>query len=238
MARSGQIEIGLSYHVVFELLQRADPAHRANRLSRARLVSQLCGLNAFPYPTDLGSGHRFSKEGLWQPRITLDDHEIEVIVSHFIQAVQLDPNATPHARRVVTKREYLRRFSEDRPERVMELADRNWPVMFGRSFVGDGTFGQYLAAAISRDEVPADVEIGGSGVAHLEPVGSGCRIHEEEQRHEENLPHLPPLVPTAIVEEAWQEVGASFERFCLTAGIATLSTHDGGGRGAALRPPL
>jgi transposase-like protein len=27
----------------------------------------------------------------------------------------------------------------------------------------------------------------------------------------------------AIVEEAWQEVGVSFERFCLTAGIATLS---------------
>ena len=27
----------------------------------------------------------------------------------------------------------------------------------------------------------------------------------------------------AIVEEAWQDVGASFERFCLTAGIATLS---------------
>jgi transposase-like protein len=30
--------------------------------------------------------------------------------------------------------------------------------------------------------------------------------------------------PAAIVEEAWQEVGASFERFCLTAGIATLAT--------------
>ena len=27
-------------------------------------------------------------------------------------------------------------------------------------------------------------------------------------------------VPVTIVEEAWQEVGASFERFCLTAGIA------------------
>ena len=27
----------------------------------------------------------------------------------------------------------------------------------------------------------------------------------------------------AIVEEAWQEVGASFERFCLTAGLATLA---------------
>ena len=28
----------------------------------------------------------------------------------------------------------------------------------------------------------------------------------------------------AAVEEAWQEVGASFERFCLTAGIATLAS--------------
>ena len=31
------------------------------------------------------------------------------------------------------------------------------------------------------------------------------------------------VVPVAIAEEAWQEVGASFERFCLTAGIATLA---------------
>ena len=30
------------------------------------------------------------------------------------------------------------------------------------------------------------------------------------------------VVPAAIVEDAWQEVGASFERFCLTSGIATL----------------
>ena len=31
------------------------------------------------------------------------------------------------------------------------------------------------------------------------------------------------VFPGAIVEEAWQQVGASFERFCLTAGIATLA---------------
>ncbi len=35
---------------------------------------------------------------------------------------------------------------------------------------------------------------------------------------------LAAVVPAAIVEDAWQEVGASFERFCLTAGIATLAT--------------
>ena len=29
--------------------------------------------------------------------------------------------------------------------------------------------------------------------------------------------------PAAMAENAWQEVGASFERFCLTAGLATLA---------------
>ena len=32
------------------------------------------------------------------------------------------------------------------------------------------------------------------------------------------------IIPSAIVTEAWQDVGASFERFCLTAGIASLSS--------------
>jgi len=32
------------------------------------------------------------------------------------------------------------------------------------------------------------------------------------------------VFPAAIVEEAWQQVGASFERFCL-------NCHDGGIRG-------
>jgi len=152
IGRSGRIEIGLSYHVVFELLQRADSEHRGNRLSRARLLSELCGRNAFPYPTDLGDGHRFSNEGLWQPRVTLDDHEIEIIVGHFIRAVQHDPEATPHARRSVTRRKYLRRLAEEYPDRVITLARRNWPVMFGKSIVEDGTFGRYLAAGMSRDE--------------------------------------------------------------------------------------
>lgn len=35
---------------------------------------------------------------------------------------------------------------------------------------------------------------------------------------------LTAVVPAANIEEAWQEVGASFERFCLNAGLATLSS--------------
>jgi putative transposase len=31
------------------------------------------------------------------------------------------------------------------------------------------------------------------------------------------------VVPAAIIEDAWQEVGASFERFCLATGLSTLA---------------
>lgn len=152
LARLGRIEIGLSYHVVFELLQRADPEHRDNRLSRARLLSELCSLNAFPYPTDLGGGHRFSKEGLWQLRITLDDHEIEVIVSHLIESIRCAPETTVHVRRIATRRKYLSRWAEEYPGRFSDIAERNWPIMFGRSMIQDGTFGRYVAGAMSRDD--------------------------------------------------------------------------------------
>jgi len=32
------------------------------------------------------------------------------------------------------------------------------------------------------------------------------------------------VVAAGIVEQAWEEVGASFERFCLNAGLATLAS--------------
>lgn len=40
-----------------------------------------------------------------------------------------------------------------------------------------------------------------------------------------NTPNVPSSAPDCaeLLKEAWQEVGASFERFCLTAGIASLS---------------
>jgi hypothetical protein len=60
MKESRRIEIGLSYYIVFELLQKAEPKFRDDRLARAELLTQLCGQNAFSYPTDLPHGNDFS----------------------------------------------------------------------------------------------------------------------------------------------------------------------------------
>jgi hypothetical protein len=67
MAALGKIQIGLSYHVVFGLLQKAAPEYREDRLTRARLLVELCGKNAFPYQTDLGQGYKFSTEAYGYP---------------------------------------------------------------------------------------------------------------------------------------------------------------------------
>ena len=40
-AAVGKIQIGLFYHVVFELLQKAAPQYREDRLARARFLVEL-----------------------------------------------------------------------------------------------------------------------------------------------------------------------------------------------------
>jgi hypothetical protein len=56
----------------------------------------------------------------------------------------------------------------------------------------------------------------------FEPVGSGCWTHKGATPWG-SLSTPAGVVPAAIGEEAWQEVGVSFERFCLTADIVALA---------------
>jgi len=62
----------------------------------------------------------------------------------------------------------------------------------------------------------------GERVARLEPVGSGCRILEGSNAMKKTTTSAA-VMPSVLIEEAVDEVRASFERLCLTAGLATLS---------------
>jgi hypothetical protein len=127
----GTIEIGLSYHLVFELLQRAEPKYREDRMARARLLTELCGRNAFPYPTDLGQGHRFSKEGLWSPRSDLEDLEIERVVERVLEAIRQLPGLSRHERRVLWTRAYFAKWLGENRVRANQLVLAAWPLGFG-----------------------------------------------------------------------------------------------------------
>jgi hypothetical protein len=149
-AAKGEIAIGLSYHVVFELLQYAPPKYRNDRLARADLLKALCWPYAFPYPTDLGAGYRFSNDGLWVPRIDLEDIEIERLIEHLMQAMAGDEELPADLQKIARNRLYFSSWSRAEPARFVEIALHYWPVLFGQSFVADGGLQRYLAGMLSR----------------------------------------------------------------------------------------
>ena len=152
MTKNGQIEIGLSYHIVFELLQKTEPKYQPDQLARARLLKQLCGPNAFPYPSDLGQGYGFSTEGLWVPRAELDEIEIEHLVQNVMQAVATHHELNRHERRVFSKRSYFVEWTRNNPSKSSQLSADHWPLLFGREFEKNGDFRKYLLGEITRTE--------------------------------------------------------------------------------------
>jgi hypothetical protein len=149
MVELGKIQIGLSYHVVFELLQKATPQYREDRLARARLLVELCGKNAFPYPTDLGQGDKFSTEGLWIPRIELEDFEVENIVDHYADAVARQLNLSRPQRRAFSN---LRNFVKWARADERRLREFPWSAPFGPKFAESGEFRRYVLGEITREE--------------------------------------------------------------------------------------
>jgi hypothetical protein len=149
MAERGKIQIGLSYHVVFELLQKAAPEYREDRLARARLLVELCGKNAFPYPTDLGQGYKFSTEGLWIPCIELEDFEVESIVAHYADAVARQLNLSRQQRRAFSRRRNLVNWARADERRLREFP---WSAPFGPKFAESGEFRRYVLGEITRAE--------------------------------------------------------------------------------------
>ena len=149
MVELGKIQIGLSYHVVFELLQNATPQYREDRLARARLLVELCRKNAFPYPTDLGQGDKFSTEGLWIPRIELEDFEVENIVDHYADAAARQLNLSRSQRRAFSKRRNLVNWARADERRLREFP---WSAPFGPKFAESGDFRRYVLGEITRAE--------------------------------------------------------------------------------------
>jgi hypothetical protein len=154
---SGRIEIALSYHVVFELLQKAEPRFREDRLARARLLKQLCGQNALPYPTDLGEGYRFSQDGLWVPRIYLEEIEIERLVEHVIRTIAERPDLNSHERKALSKRKFFVEWLRNNPSKSKWLLEDHWPLPFGRSFAESGDFRRYILGDMPQEDANKDL---------------------------------------------------------------------------------
>ena len=142
----------MSYHIIFELLQKAAPEHREDRLARARLLKEFCGQNAFPYGRDLGLGHRFPNNGIWMPRVALEECEVERLVSELLKLVARDPFFTREQRRRLSKRDAFTAYVRSEPTILNLLPGEKWPLPFGREFAKSGDLRRYILGKISRED--------------------------------------------------------------------------------------
>src|SRR5262249_44279777 len=126
MAADGHVEIGLSYHIVFEFLQPTAPRYRAERLARARPLQELCGENAFPYGRDLGKGYGFSKDGVWVPRLALEEFEIERLVENLRKRVAHSPHLTREQGRRLSKRKNFVAYVRSEPTLLRLMPGEPW----------------------------------------------------------------------------------------------------------------
>ncbi len=152
MVRSGYLEIGLSYHVLFEFLQKATPRYREDRLARAQLLRELCGRNAFPHPIDLGKGYSFSNDGVWFPRSELAFFDVENLLKDLIRtAVQNLPRRGE--RRALSKRMNFIKWARDNPLRLDALITAQpWSLVLQQRFINPGNLKRYIFGETSRVE--------------------------------------------------------------------------------------
>lgn len=61
----GEIIIGFSFATIMEFITKPDVANRPERVKRGQLIKDICGPNAFPYPSDIPKGASFPNGGMW-----------------------------------------------------------------------------------------------------------------------------------------------------------------------------
>jgi hypothetical protein len=151
MVRSGHLEIGLSYHVLFEFVQKATPQYRDDRLARAQLLRELCGHNAFPHPIDLGKGYSFSNDGVWFPRSELAFFDVENLIKDLISTeVQNLPRGK---RRALSKRTNFIKWARDNPSRLdVLITAQPWSLVLQQRFIKPGHLKRYIFGETSRVE--------------------------------------------------------------------------------------
>ena len=61
----GEIVIGFSFATIIEFITKPDAANRSERVRRGQLIKDICGRNAFPYPSAILEGASFPNDGMW-----------------------------------------------------------------------------------------------------------------------------------------------------------------------------
>lgn len=64
----GDVVVSFSFATIMEFITKPNAANRSERVKRGQLIKDICGPNAFPYPSDIPKGASFPNGGMWMFR--------------------------------------------------------------------------------------------------------------------------------------------------------------------------
>ncbi len=146
------IEVGFSYQIVFELLQKAAPQYRDDRIARARFLKELCGTNAFPATDDLGKGRSFSHNGIWFAEDFLEIMRADEIAPRVMQRILSDLQLRRNDRRLLSKPKNFAKWIRSDPARSNLFTACVLRLPFPPELAASGDLLRYLAGEMTSAE--------------------------------------------------------------------------------------
>ena len=147
------IEIGFSFQIVFELLQKAAPQYPDDRLARAKFLKELCDTNAFPSPDDLGKGRRFSRNGIWFAENFLETIRADDIAAKLMERIRSDLRLGPrNDRQLLSKPKTFAKWIRSDPARLNLFTACVLRLPFPPELAASGDLLRYLAGEITLAE--------------------------------------------------------------------------------------
>lgn len=152
-ADDGVIEVGFSWAIINELIQDFDEKHRQNRVKRAEVVKELCGTNAFCYPTELQEGRAFSRDGYWFPDIK-KTFDIRAVEKAWIKAIAENKRLIPNrSQRNALKNPKLRRKALRKNPQLVDLSKADLGLLpLTEAFVNEQYLFRFMVGELSAED--------------------------------------------------------------------------------------
>ncbi|MCW5717066.1 MAG: hypothetical protein KIS68_04455, partial [Bauldia sp.] len=152
---SRTVRIGLSFPIVFELLQDCSPEFLEDRLARANFLERVCGAHAFAHLADMRDGRlHLSDDGIWMPREVVRRFNLSGLEKELTKRIRSDTRGNRKQRRALSRSQTIRdviRANRD----AFDLSASDLPFPFPDEFVRERYFTRYLLREITEAEAAA-----------------------------------------------------------------------------------
>lgn len=155
--KTKEVEIGYSYWIVTELIQDASDEFRETRIQRAKTIKELCGENAFPYPTDYADGERYPNKGIWMPKSAVQEFSAEKLEAILRENILKSDRINRNFRRKLANRSFFRRFVKESANEIKITREDFDGLPVTEEFLKGNFLVKFISGAISQNKM--DIEL-------------------------------------------------------------------------------